>query len=105
MIRNFFLKILAKYASRWVVLGVDLLLVSISFLLAYFIRFSASLQFEVAQLWKPMHQQPIFDNYPAYTNGVSDDLFDKGLCLPSGSNLTKEDLNRVIVIIKNSLNA
>jgi FlaA1/EpsC-like NDP-sugar epimerase len=54
MIRKFFLKILEKYASRWVVLGVDLLLVSISFLLAYFIRFSASLQFETGQLLKQL---------------------------------------------------
>jgi dTDP-4-amino-4,6-dideoxygalactose transaminase len=60
---------------------------------------------EARPLWKPMHQQPIFEKYPVYTNGVSDGLFDKGLCLPSGSNLTKEDLNRVISIIKDLMNA
>jgi dTDP-4-amino-4,6-dideoxygalactose transaminase len=60
---------------------------------------------EARPLWKPMHMQPIFKNYPAYTNGVSEDLFNRGLCLPSGSNLSKEDLNRVIESIKNALKA
>ena len=54
MIRKLFLKILTKYASRWLVLSIDLLLVSISFVIAYFIRFSASFQFEVTQLWKQL---------------------------------------------------
>lgn len=47
-------------------------------------------------LWKPMHLQPVFENYPKYINGVSEDLFEKGLCLPSGSNLTDDDLSHVI---------
>lgn len=55
---------------------------------------------ESRPLWKPMHMQPVFENCPSYTNGVSEDLFDKGLCLPSGSNLTDEDLQRVIENIK-----
>jgi dTDP-4-amino-4,6-dideoxygalactose transaminase len=50
---------------------------------------------ESRPLWKPMHLQPIFDHYPSYTNGVSEKLFSFGLCLPSGSNLTKQDLKRV----------
>lgn len=54
---------------------------------------------ESRPLWKPMHQQPIFKNAPSYLNGVSDDLFDRGLCLPSGSNLTNEQLDRVISAI------
>ena len=58
---------------------------------------------ESRPLWKPMHSQPVFANVPAYLNGVSDDLFDKGLCLPSGSNLEKEDLQRVVSIIQNVL--
>ena len=58
---------------------------------------------EARPLWKPMHLQPIFAKYPAYTNGVSEDLFNRGLCLPSGSNLTKEDLERVIQSIKKAL--
>lgn len=54
---------------------------------------------ESRPLWKPMHLQPVFQKYPYYGSGVSDKLFDNGLCLPSGSNLTNEDLNRVSSII------
>ena len=55
---------------------------------------------ETRPLWKPMHQQPVFKDSPRYLNGVSDDLFEKGLCLPSGSNLTENELNRVTSAIK-----
>ena len=55
---------------------------------------------ETRPLWKPMHQQPIFKDAPSYTNGVSDTLFERGLCLPSGSNLTENELDRIISIIK-----
>lgn len=54
---------------------------------------------ESRPLWKPMHQQPIFEDSPSYINGVADELFDRGLCLPSGSNLTNEELDRVISAI------
>ena len=43
---------------------------------------------EARPLWKPMHLQPIFAPYPSYINGVSESLFNKGLCLPSGSLMT-----------------
>lgn len=55
---------------------------------------------ETRPLWKPMHQQPIFKDMPKYVNGVSDVLFENGLCLPSGSNLTDDELNRVSSAIK-----
>lgn len=55
---------------------------------------------ESRPLWKPMHLQPVFKDAPSYLNGVSEDLFKRGLCLPSGSNLTKEELNRVLLSIK-----
>nr|WP_321234805.1 aminotransferase class I/II-fold pyridoxal phosphate-dependent enzyme [uncultured Psychroserpens sp.] len=55
---------------------------------------------ETRPLWKPMHQQPVFKDAPQYINGVSDELFKKGLCLPSGSNLTENELNRVVSAIK-----
>lgn len=51
---------------------------------------------ETRPLWKPMHLQPIFTNAPAYVNGVSEHLFQIGLCLPSGSSLSDEDIQRVI---------
>ncbi len=55
---------------------------------------------ESRPLWKPMHSQPLYVKEKSYINGVSDELFDKGLCLPSGSNLNKEDIELVVSIIK-----
>jgi len=55
---------------------------------------------ESRPLWKPMHLQPVFKNYKVFENGISDDLFNRGLCLPSGSNLSNNDLKRIINIIK-----
>jgi dTDP-4-amino-4,6-dideoxygalactose transaminase len=50
---------------------------------------------ESRPLWKPMHLQPIFEKYPYYGNQVAETLFETGLCLPSGSNLTDEDRTRI----------
>jgi dTDP-4-amino-4,6-dideoxygalactose transaminase len=58
---------------------------------------------ESRPLWKPMHLQPIFRNYPSYTNGISEKLFDLGLCLPSGSNLSLENKNSILNSIKTIL--
>jgi len=58
---------------------------------------------ESRPLWKPMHLQPVFSKSLVYTNGVSEDLFNRGLCLPSGSNLTEKDLNKVVFSIKKCL--
>ena len=55
---------------------------------------------ESRPLWKPMHIQPIFSSYDNFNNGVSEDLFNRGLCLPSGSNMDENDLCRVVEIIK-----
>lgn len=55
---------------------------------------------ETRPLWKPMHLQPIFENYPYYGGKVSEELFSTGLCLPSGSNLSKEDIHRVVKAIR-----
>lgn len=54
---------------------------------------------ETRPLWKPMHLQPIFKNCPSYINGVSERLFEFGLCLPSGSNMSEQDLDRVLLQI------
>ena len=53
------------------------------------------LNIECRPLWKPMHLQPVFKNMPFYGNGLAEDLFESGLCLPSGSNLTDEDRLRL----------
>jgi len=58
---------------------------------------------ESRPLWKPMHLQPIFSKADRFENGVSESLFEKGLCLPSGSNLTEGDLNKVCELIKKAL--
>ncbi len=55
---------------------------------------------ESRPLWKPMHLQPVFKNYPSYSNSVSEALFEKGLCLPSGSNITINELERVVEVLK-----
>lgn len=57
---------------------------------------------ESRPLWKPMHMQPVFMEYPSYTSGVSEKLFEQGLCLPSGSNLTTQQLTGIVDIIKNT---
>jgi dTDP-4-amino-4,6-dideoxygalactose transaminase len=55
---------------------------------------------ETRPLWKPMHLQPVFKKEPFYGSKVSETLFEKGLCLPSGSNLNSEDLGRISSVIK-----
>lgn len=58
---------------------------------------------ESRPLWKPMHMQPVFNEFPCFTNGVSEDLFQRGLCLPSGSNLALNDLTRIVEIINSQM--
>ena len=55
---------------------------------------------ESRPLWKPMHLQPVFKSCKAYVNGFSGDLFNRGLCLPSGTNMTEKDLRRIVGGIK-----
>lgn len=55
---------------------------------------------ESRPLWKPMHLQPVFVNSPYYGNDVAERLFEKGLCLPSASNLTSQDLMRIQGVIQ-----
>ena len=57
---------------------------------------------ESRPLWKPMHMQPVYKDAPAYVNGVSEELFSKGLCLPSGPMVTDEDFDYIIETIKNT---
>ena len=54
---------------------------------------------ESRPLWKPMHLQPIFSTYPYYGSNIAETLFDNGLCLPSGSNLTDTDRDRIAKVI------
>ncbi len=59
-----------------------------------------ALGIESRPLWKPMHKQPVYKDAPAYVNGVSESLFKKGLCLPSGPCVTDEQVNYIINSIK-----
>ncbi len=58
---------------------------------------------ESRPLWKPMHLQPVFEQYQYFGNQVSEHLFDVGLCLPSGSNLSDEDRERIATTLKSVL--
>lgn len=51
---------------------------------------------ETRPLWKPMHLQPVFSRYPSFTSGLSEALFAKGLCLPSGTSMNEAELDLVI---------
>ena len=54
---------------------------------------------EARPLWKPMHLQPVFENFPSYLNGVSQQLFSQGLCLPSDTNMRENEFKRVEKVI------
>ena len=58
------------------------------------------LNIESRPLWKPMHCQPVFKDAPFYGDGTAEKLFEDGLCLPSGSNLTDEERDRILKEIK-----
>lgn len=58
---------------------------------------------ESRPLWKPMHKQPVYRDVPAYINGVSEDCFKKGLCLPSGPCVSDEEVWMIIDTIKSSI--
>ena len=67
-------------------------------------RETLRLAFEAANiesrpLWKPMHLQPVFEKYPYYGNKIAENLFENGLCLPSGSNLTEEERGRIAEVV------
>jgi dTDP-4-amino-4,6-dideoxygalactose transaminase len=55
---------------------------------------------EARPLWKPMHLQPVFAGCPAYVNGTSESLFNNGLCLPSGTRMTAEDMERIEEVLR-----
>lgn len=63
-----------------------------------------SYNIESRRIWKPMHDQPVFQSQLAYVNGNADFLFANGLCLPSGSSLTKEDILQICTLIKTMYN-
>ena len=59
-----------------------------------------ALNIESRPLWKPMHKQPVYKNAPAYLNGVSENLFKVGMCLPAGPYVTDDDVRFIVDAIK-----
>ena len=59
-----------------------------------------ALNIESRPLWKPMHKQPVYQGCPAYLNGVSEDLFKVGMCLPAGPYVTDDDVKFIVEAIK-----
>ena len=59
-----------------------------------------ALNIESRPLWKPMHKQPVYKNAPAYLNGVSEELFKVGMCLPAGPYVTDDDVKFIVEAIK-----
>ena len=58
---------------------------------------------EARPVWKPMHKQPIYKNAPAYVNGVSEDIFKVGMCLPAGPYVTDDDVRYIVETIKSAI--
>ena len=58
---------------------------------------------EARPVWKPMHKQPIYKNAPAYVNGVSEDIFKVGMCLPAGPYVTDDDVHYIVETIKSAI--
>ena len=58
---------------------------------------------ESRPLWKPMHKQPVYRSNPAYVNGVSEELFKVGICLPAGPWVTDEHVRYIVEQIKDCI--
>lgn len=58
---------------------------------------------EARPVWKPMHKQPVYANAPAYTNGVSEEIFKVGMCLPAGPYVSDEDVKYIVESIKEAI--
>ena len=58
---------------------------------------------ESRPLWKPMHMQPVFEGTLAFTDGASEEMFARGICLPSGTAMGDEEFARVVKIVKENL--
>lgn len=65
----------------------------------------AALNVETRPLWKPMHIQPVYSDAPAYVNGVSEHLFGRGLCLPSGPCVSEDDVRMIVGEIRRCIDS
>ncbi len=84
------------YSNRWLTC-----LLTPSFEMREKIRMALLAQdIESRPLWKPLHLQPLYAHTVFYNQGISEDLFQRGLCLPSGSSLQESELNKIVEIIR-----
>ena len=58
---------------------------------------------ECRPVWKPMHKQPVYEGAPVYTNGVEEDLFKVGFCLPAGPYVSDDDVRYIVDCIKEAI--
>lgn len=65
--------------------------------------FMMSKKVEVRGVWKPMHKQPVYTGAPFYTNGVEEDIFKVGFCLPAGPYVTDDDVRYIVACIKEGI--
>jgi len=95
-----------SYSTHW--LTACTLAASSNIKSAELIKRLAADNIEARPVWKPMHLQPVFSCYQSFDHGqesISKDLFERGICLPSGSNLRSEDLERVSAVIERAIAA
>lgn len=65
--------------------------------------FMLSKKVEARPVWKPMHKQPVYADAPAYVNGVSEEIFKVGICLPAGPCVTDDDVRYIVDCIKEAI--
>lgn len=58
---------------------------------------------EIRPVWKPMHKQPVYADAPTYTNGVEEEIFKMGFCLPAGPWVTDDDVKYIVEKIKEAI--
>jgi len=58
---------------------------------------------EARPVWKPMHKQPVYADAPVYTNGVEEDIFKVGMCLPAGPYVSEDDVKYIVECIKEGI--
>lgn len=65
--------------------------------------FMLNKKIEARPIWKPMHKQPVYAGAPVYSNGVEEDLFKVGFCLPAGPYVSDEDVRYIVECIKEAM--
>ena len=60
---------------------------------------------ECRPVWKPMHKQPVYKDAPAYVNGVSEEIFKVGFCLPAGPYVSDDDVRYIVACIREAIEA